>query len=687
MMEIFRRKGGAAGIKMRHLMVAISKSGPPEEALSATNAKLKLQVARVDSLRQENEGTSNKVAALEAELNATEEDLEAQKVEVGRLRGLEENLNSLEQQQLDGQRVLVARLNATKSELEAEVQELKRDNRANVALKGVAAQSSLYGIGEASNAIDGNREPEYNKRSCSHTQDDTNPWWRVDLLDLYRVTAVTITNRGDVVPERLDGAEIRIGNSLENNGINNPRCVVISHIPAGETNTFQCNEMDGRYVVVVIPGQNKILTLCEVEVYGTPAVNVVVKGVATQSSLYGDGQANNAIDGNRESNYHKMSCTHTAQETNPWWRVDLLDVYRVTAVSITNRGDCCSERLNDAEIRIGNSLENNGINNPRCVVISHIPAGETNTFQCNEMDGRYVVVVIPGQNKILTLCEVEVYGTPAVNVVVKGVATQSSLYGDGQANNAIDGNRESNYHKMSCTHTAQETNPWWRVDLLDVYRVTAVSITNRGDCCSERLNDAEIRIGNSLENNGINNPRCVVISHIPAGETNTFQCNEMDGRYVVVVIPGQNKILTLCEVEVYGTPAVNVAVKGVATQSSLYGDGQANNSIDGNRESNYHKMSCTHTAQETNPWWRVDLLDLYRVTAVSITNRGDVAPERLDGAEIRIGNSQENNGINNPRCVVISHIPAGETYTFQCNAMEGRYVVVVIPGQNKILTL
>lgn len=47
------------------------------------------------------------------------------------------------------------------------------------------------------------------------------------------------------------------------------RCVVIHHIPAGETYTFQCNEMEGQYVVVVIPGQNKILTLCEVEVFAT----------------------------------------------------------------------------------------------------------------------------------------------------------------------------------------------------------------------------------------------------------------------------------------------------------------------------------------------------------------------------------------------------------------------------------
>eukprot|EP00063_Salmo_salar_P037125 XP_014011960.1 PREDICTED: uncharacterized protein LOC106577981 [Salmo salar] len=124
---------------------------------------------------------------------------------------------------------------------------------------------------------------------------------------------------------------------------------------------------------------------------------------------------------------------------------------------------------------------------------------------------------------------------------------------------------------------------------------------------------------------------------------------------------------------------VNVALKEVATQSSLYGDGQAHNAVDGNRESNYHKRSCTHTEQETNPWWRVDLLDVTRVTAVTITNRGDSGAERLDGAEIRIGNSLKNNGISNPRCVVITHIPAGETYIFQCNEMEGRYVVVVIP--------
>uniref|UniRef100_A0A673W0G2 Fucolectin tachylectin-4 pentraxin-1 domain-containing protein n=1 Tax=Salmo trutta TaxID=8032 RepID=A0A673W0G2_SALTR len=270
----------------------------------------------------------------------------------------------------------------------------------NVALKGVASQSSLNGYGQAQNAIDGNRESNYPLGSCTHTTQETNPWWRVDLLDVTRVTAVSITNRGDSSPERLDGAEIRIGNSLENNGINNP----------------------SQYVVVVIPGQNKILTLCEVEVFATVkppgtsspvhVYNVALRGVAAQSSQFSDRDAHYAIDGYRNTNYG--SCTHTAQNTNPWWRVDLLDVYRVTAVTITNR-DAVPERLDGAEIRIGNSLENNGINNPRCVVISHIPARETYTFQCNKMEGRYIVVVIPDRKEYLTLCELEVYGTPAGN--------------------------------------------------------------------------------------------------------------------------------------------------------------------------------------------------------------------------------------------------------------------------------
>uniref|UniRef100_A0A8B9GT03 Fucolectin tachylectin-4 pentraxin-1 domain-containing protein n=1 Tax=Astyanax mexicanus TaxID=7994 RepID=A0A8B9GT03_ASTMX len=131
--------------------------------------------------------------------------------------------------------------------------------------------------------------------------------------------------------------------------------------------------------------------------------NLALLGKATQSNLVENpwsayGLPYNAIDGNHNSYFPDASCTHTTAQSNPWWRVDLLYKYKITSITITNRGDCCAERLNGAEIRVGNSLYNNG---------------NSNTRYCNSrfnVSGRYVTVILPGQGRILTLCEVEVYG-------------------------------------------------------------------------------------------------------------------------------------------------------------------------------------------------------------------------------------------------------------------------------------
>ncbi|ROL41363.1 Fucolectin-5, partial [Anabarilius grahami] len=267
----------------------------------------------------------------------------------------------------------------------------------------------------ASNAIDGNRDSNYEHGSCTATEVQDDPWWRLDLLDQYVVTSITITNRKDS-PERLDEAEIHIGNSLLNNGNSNPLAGKISSIPGGRSLTFKWKKgISGRYINVFIPGPTKVLTLCEVEVYGYPAPdgeNVALGGVAAQSSLYGNGFAFNAIDGNKDGVYSHGSCTHNMDDLNPWWRLDLLKRHNVFSVVITNRADAVPERINGAEIRIGNSLDNNGNDNPRCATISSIPAGFSTSFKCNGMEGRYINIVVPGRKEYLTLCEVEVYGSP-----------------------------------------------------------------------------------------------------------------------------------------------------------------------------------------------------------------------------------------------------------------------------------
>jgi len=94
----------------------------------------------------------------------------------------------------------------------------------NLALGGQATQSSLPSVfSTAINAIDGNRAAGVKQKSCTQTKSEMNPWWRLDLGRTHRVFSVNITNAIDSFPERLNGAEIRIGDSLLNNGNNNPR--------------------------------------------------------------------------------------------------------------------------------------------------------------------------------------------------------------------------------------------------------------------------------------------------------------------------------------------------------------------------------------------------------------------------------------------------------------------------------
>ncbi|KAK9957089.1 hypothetical protein ABG768_011359 [Culter alburnus] len=280
------------------------------------------------------------------------------------------------------------------------------DSKGNLALGATAVQSSTYQLTVAKNAVDGNKDSYFNHGSCSATNGDKDPWWRVDLLDVYRITRVSITNRGDCCAERINGAQIRIGNSLENNGNNNELAATVVSMSAGASQTFDFQPVTGRYVNIFIPGRNEYLTLCEVEVF---AGNLALGARAAQSTTYGFAAAQNAVDGNRNSNFNLGSCSATNGDKDPWWRVDLLDVYRITRVVITNRGDAVPERINGARIRIGNSLENNGNNNQLAATVVSIPLGETKTFEFEPIKGRYVNIIIPGRNEFLTLCEVEVF--------------------------------------------------------------------------------------------------------------------------------------------------------------------------------------------------------------------------------------------------------------------------------------
>ncbi|CAJ0968168.1 unnamed protein product [Ranitomeya imitator] len=145
------------------------------------------------------------------------------------------------------------------------------------------------------------------------------------------------------------------------------------------------------------------------------STNLARTGVASQVSDYPystrSGLANNAIDGNKDTDFSSESCTHTNLEKDPWWKLDLKQSYKISIVVLKNRMNCCPERLMGAEVRIGNSPDNN---NPVCGTVTSV-VSSTLSFCCPGMEGRYVSVVIPGRSEYLTLCEVEAYSDSVTN--------------------------------------------------------------------------------------------------------------------------------------------------------------------------------------------------------------------------------------------------------------------------------
>lgn len=81
----------------------------------------------------------------------------------------------------------------------------------NIAKGGSATQSSTNGAGVAARALDGNKDPDWNKNGQTHTTNSgsTNPWWEVDLGKTADIERIGIWNRQSF-ESRLDGFTITL---------------------------------------------------------------------------------------------------------------------------------------------------------------------------------------------------------------------------------------------------------------------------------------------------------------------------------------------------------------------------------------------------------------------------------------------------------------------------------------------
>lgn len=115
---------------------------------------------------------------------------------------------------------------------------------------------------------------------------------------------------------------------------------------------------------------------------------------------------------------------------------------------------------------------------------------------------------------------------------------------------------------------------------------------------------------------------------------------QIEGRFVRIMLPGPNRILSLAEVQVFRDQE-NIARYGEASQSSLSFDGHSSRAIDGNTDGEYFRSkSVSHTQTENNPWWEVKLPATIAIDRIAIWNRLDGVEERIKGGKVQVLNDR-----------------------------------------------
>ena len=134
----------------------------------------------------------------------------------------------------------------------------------NIAAHKPASQSSIAYGGDASRAVDGNRDNAWSHRSVTHTDFQDHSWWKVDLEKEESVGTVRIYNRGDGdVANRLSNFDVIL---LDKDG-NEVTRQHIDSLNNQPTVDVQFTGVNARYVKVELNNSKTPLSLAEVEVY------------------------------------------------------------------------------------------------------------------------------------------------------------------------------------------------------------------------------------------------------------------------------------------------------------------------------------------------------------------------------------------------------------------------------------
>ncbi|KAI8502507.1 hypothetical protein Bbelb_200950, partial [Branchiostoma belcheri] len=401
--------------------------------------------------------------------------------------------------------------------------------------------------------------------------------------------------------------------------------------------------------------------------------NVAVGKTANQSSSLvlpnRDTSAGQAVDGYLGTTVDPgNACTLTALDTEPWWLVNLGNVTSVGTVRILNRGDCCGERLQNFQVRVGDSP--NFQQNPSCgVIYTGTPSsGERIELHCREGTvGQYVSVQTIKTTEHLSLCEVEVF--PETDVSPSLACGETTLFVTERKNGTL-----SSPNFGSGTYPPNSACRWLLTapdNGIIVLNIVVMDFQGNVGCTSDSV---------------------VVYD----GPTSSFPVlGRFCGTTESVVMSGSQMFVEFVsdgETESFGFMATFTAIsldenialgKSASHIADLSVDHVPEKAVDGDL------TTCSSTTNQHEPWWKLDMGAAYSVTKVRLyTNANDSNIGEMNNFNVRIGDNTDMS-----QNAVCGHVwtdgPLNENaIEISCgDAILGRYVSVQIEGRADYLRL
>ncbi len=403
-----------------------------------------------------------------------------------------------------------------------------------------------------------------------------------------------------------------------------------------------------------VPSEAQVIRITALD---TRLENLALQGTATQSSEYnntGFFSADKAIDGDLSGSDRAGSLTHTATEAGAWWELDLGRVVDIDTIRVWNRTDCCTDRLSDFHVLVSEQpFASTNLNNTLAqsgVLDFHTTgnAGRQTDVKV-ATQGRYVRVQLSGTNA-LHIAEVQVFGskrTDLTNLAIGGTATQSSTYLNASysAGNAIDGDVNGDNGGGNRTiggggGTEFDLSCGSNEVLAGVYGAgisstyinsvgaRCVSVDSSGNWIGQPRNLGTVGTASGGDYSRTCDTGWAVSGF--SGRADTYlnqislQCRKLDSGSTV---SGLTRNLTSAGANIGTQQGPFICGGAVATGIT----GRSGSWMDafGLQCPNAGTGVISHTNNDINAWWELDLGRLVDIDSVTIWNRTDCCTDRL----------------------------------------------------------